>query len=571
MYTFEKSGGVPREDRRMEAFREVLEECQLEDIGYSGVWFTWERGNFVNNNIRERLDRGVANEKWRSLFPIYKIFHLPHSISDHCPLLLNIEDENTQVGNTHFKFEAWWITEESLEKEIRDCWESNTDPISEKLKKLQLHLGAWAKTIKVKRAGLKKKLTKELEELMAKDSDDDTIARIISTRVDLNIKIDRDEIYWEQRARANWLKAGDKNSAFFHRFASSQKKLNAISRAGNPSYLLRGINRNISSDQNVALSAAYTEEEVSSALKGMVPTKAPGPDGKDVTKFCLGILNTDQGFEQLNSTDIVLIPKTQNPITLASFRPISLCLVLYKIVTKVIANRLQEVIEECIDRAQSAFIPERLISDNVLIAYEILHTFRKKRTGKKGYMAVKLDMSKAYDRVEWVSINGKRGRVFQGSRGLRQRDPLSSFLFLLCSEGLSALIRLAKEDGLIKGAKTSRRGPEISHLLFADDCILFGEATKEGAGQLKRILKEYEKCSGQCVNFNKSTIFYSSNTLEASKREILSILGVRSSNEMERYLGLPNVIGRRKKESFQSLKEKLQLRIKGWSNRFLSQ
>ncbi|KAA3466579.1 reverse transcriptase [Gossypium australe] len=347
----------------------------------------------------------------------------------------------------------------------------------------------------------------------------------------------------------------------------------------------------------------------------MGPTKALGPDGfpalffqwywhivgKDVTKFCLGILNTDQGFEQLNSTDIVLIPKTQNPITLASFRPISLCSVLYKIVTKVIANRLQEVIGECIDRAQSAFIPGRLISDNVLIAYEILHTFRKKRTGKKGYMAVKLDMSKAYDRVEWgflkevmlkmgfqekvvglilkcistasftVSINGKRGRVFQGSRGLRQGDPLSPFLFLLCSEGLSALIRLAKEEGLIKGAKASRRGPEISHLLFANDCILFREATKEGAGQLKRILKEYEKCSGQCVNFNKSTIFYSSNTLEASKREILSVLGVRSSNEMERYLGLPNVIGRRKKKSFQSLKEKLQLWIKGWSNRFLSQ
>ncbi|KAA3477623.1 reverse transcriptase [Gossypium australe] len=474
------------------------------------------------------------------------------------------ENENIPVGNAQFKFEAWWITEESLEKEIKDCWESNTNPILEKLKNLQIHLSDWSRTIKTKREGLKKKLTKELEELMAKDNDDDTIARIISTMVDLNMEIDRDEIYWEQRARANWLKAGDKNSAFFHKFASSQQKINAISRlqlddggettdereiaetatsyfqklftsnkVGDLSYLLQGIKKNILPDKNVALLAAYTEEEVFSALKGMGATKAPGLDGfpavffqrywhivgKDVTKFCLGILNTDQSFGPLNSTDIVLILKIQNPVNLANFRPISLCTVLDKIVTKVIVNRLQDVIGGCINVAQSVFIPGRLISGNVLIAYEILHTFRKKRTGKNGYMAVKLDMSKAYDRVEWgflkevmlkmgfqeevvrlilkcistvsfaVSINGKRGRVFQASRGLRQGDPLSPFLFLLCSEGLPALMRLAKKEG------------------------------------------------------------------------------VRSSNEMEKYLGLPNVIGRHRKESFQNLKEKLQLRIKGWSNR----
>ncbi|KAA3488893.1 reverse transcriptase [Gossypium australe] len=167
------------------------------------------------------------------------------------------------------------------------------------------------------------------------------------------------------------------------------QKLFTSNRVRNPSYLLPGIKRNITPDKNIVLSATYTE--VISALKGMGPTKAPGPD--------------DQGFNQLNSTDIVFIPKIQNSINLASFRPISLCSVLYKIVTKVIANRLQEVIGGCIDMAQSAFIPG--------------------------------------------------------------------------SEGLSALMRLAKEEGLIKGAKASRRGPEILHLLFAEDCILFGEGKKK--------------------------------------------------------------------------------------------
>ncbi|KAA3475342.1 reverse transcriptase [Gossypium australe] len=130
-----------------------------------------------------------------------------------------------------------------------------------------------------------------------------------------------------------------------------------------------------------------------------------------------------------------------------------------------------------------------------------------------------------------VNISGNRDSVFQPTRGLRQRGPLSPCLFLYA--------------GFLKGVKASRRGPAISHLLFTDDCIMFD------------ILKEYERCFGQCVNFNKSTIFFSSNTTEGVKEEISNVIGVRVSTNMERYLGLPNVVGRRKKESFQNLKGKV--------------
>ncbi|KAA3454975.1 reverse transcriptase [Gossypium australe] len=645
MYSFEKKEGQPREKKKMAAFCKVLEECQLLDLGFQGRCFTWERGNLPETNIRERLDRGVVNGKWLHLFSNGFVRHLTHTISDHCPLLIHTTNEDQFKRSRRFKFEAWWTLEENFEQEVKMEWESSDELIYEKLERLQSRLMRWAIAIKQGRNGLKKKLNTELESLLESERDDDTRARLIDTRIRLNMEIDKDERYWEQRARANWLQLGDKNTAFFHKYATTHKRINTISRLesvegqeitdeggiyetttnyfqnlfssnvmGDSPYLLEGITPHISKDINTVLLSTYTVEEVYQALKGMGPTKALGWDGfpalffqkywhiigKDVEEVCLGILNEGKDFESSNYTDIVLIPKIPNPTNLINFRPISLCTVLYKIVAKTIANRLQNFIRRCIDSAQSAFVPGRLISDNVLIAYELLHKLRQKRYGRKGLMAAKLDMSKAYDRVEWgflkdvllkmgfaeewvrlvmkcvstvsyaVNINGNRGRNFKPTRGLRRGDPLSPYLFLICGEGLSTLIRLAIREGVLKGVKASRRGPAVSHLLFADDCIVFGEATKERARFLKEILKSYEQCSGQCVNFNKSTIFFSTNTSEEMKKEIEEVLGMRSATNLEKYLGLPNIVGKRKKESFQNIKDKVTQRLGQWSTRFLS-
>lgn len=122
-------------------------------------------------------------------------------------------------------------------------------------------------------------------------------------------------------------------------------------------------------------------------------------------------------------------------------------------------------------------------------------------------------------------MNGHRGEKFQPTRGLCQGDPLSPFLFLLCGKGLSSLLRLAEWDGLLRGVKVSKNGPPILHLLFTDDCILFKEAIRRGAHLFKNILEEYELCSGQCVNFDKSTVFFSK-TLQKKKSKWLSIYWV---------------------------------------------
>ena len=146
----------------------------------------------------------------------------------------------------------------------------------------------------------------------------------------------------------------------------------------------------------------------------MHPTKAPGLNGmlaiffqkywdvvgNDITCMVLNVLNSDISIADINRTNITLIPRINCPSKMFDFRPISLCNVVYKLVSKVIANRLKNILPQIILKNQSAFLSERLITDNVLVAYELMHYLEHKKEGKEDFMVVKLDMSKAYDRVE---------------------------------------------------------------------------------------------------------------------------------------------------------------------------
>lgn len=150
----------------------------------------------------------------------------------------------------------------------------------------------------------------------------------------------------------------------------------------------------------------------------MKPLTAPGPDGlppiffkscwdivgQDVIAASLTILNLGAMLENLNHTFISLIPKTKNPEKPTDFKPISLCNVLYKIVSKTIAKRLKKILPQLVLESQSAFISDRLITDNILVAFETLHHLKNKRKGKEGLMTLKLYISKVYDRVEWVFL-----------------------------------------------------------------------------------------------------------------------------------------------------------------------
>ncbi|KAL6227352.1 hypothetical protein ACLB2K_001311 [Fragaria x ananassa] len=370
----------------------------------------------------------------------------------------------------------------------------------------------------------------------------------------------------------------------------------------------------VTSTMNEELTRVFTEEEVHRALKQMHPYKAPGPDGfspifyqrfwhlvgKDITKAVWCFMNSKDLMREVNETHVTLIPKVKDLEYITQLRPISLCNVIYKLGSKVLSNRLKPLLDLIIAPNQSAFVPGRQIADNSLLAFEVSHHLKRLYNSAHGFEALKLDMSKAYDRVEWVFLervmqnmgfhdlwikwimdcvstvsysfilNGEpRGRLIP-SRGLRQGDSISPYLFLLCAEGLSRMLTYAESRGFIHGVVVASGAPSINHLFFADDSFVFMRAEEEECTRLKNILQAYEEASGQQVHFQKSAVSFSKNVDLDLQNRLAALFEVERVNKHKKYLGLPTEVSYSKTEAFAYIMDKTKEKMKGWKDRILS-
>lgn len=338
--------------------------------------------------------------------------------------------------------------------------------------------------------------------------------------------------------------------------------------------LLDVVHTKVTVRRNATLIKEFHAGEVEKALKQMHPLTAPGPNGMPplfyhhfwptvksiVITTALNFLNHGIAPPKFHDTHIVLIPKTKNLERVTDYRPISLCNVAYKISSKATTNRMKSVLQEIIGENQSAFVAKRLITDNVLVAHKLMSHISKKKKGKCGEMAVKLDMSKAYDRVEWdclqqvmqnlgfhkqcisimmrcvtlvkyaIRINGQPCGLIQPTCELRPGDPLSPYLFLIYAKGLLAFLHQATHRKAIKGVATSAQGPRVSHLFFADDSLVFGRASVSDAKEIQRILKVYELSLSQKLNSSKTSLYFSPNIDNVIRDRVKPCLVLKSSN-----------------------------------------
>ncbi|XP_021985789.1 uncharacterized protein LOC110881983 [Helianthus annuus] len=316
-------------------------------------------------------------------------------------------------------------------------------------------------------------------------------------------------------------------------------------------------------DGDGVVDALVTREEIKQAMFSISENKAPGPDGytsaffkhawdivgEEVTNAVLDFFDNGQLLKQINHAILSLIPKKDTADSVLDYRPISCCNVLYKCISKIITERIKGSLESFVGINQSAFVPGRKISDNILLTQELMHNYHLNRGPPR--CAFKIDIQKAYDTVNWsflevvlqrfgfhnkmvkwimtcvttasysVSINGDIHGYFPGKRGLRQGDPMSPYLFTLIMEVLSLLLQKAAESSFKYHAHCAKQ--KIINVSFADDLFIFVNGDISLVKKVKNALELFTSISGLVPSPSKSTVFLC-NVPPSVRQQILSVM-----------------------------------------------
>ncbi|GJY96332.1 RNA-directed DNA polymerase, eukaryota, reverse transcriptase zinc-binding domain protein [Tanacetum coccineum] len=420
-------------------------------------------------------------------------------ISDHRPILLTPMSVN--FGPTPFKFYNSWLLDKNLHSSIIDFWDSY----------IFTSIGEQEDLIK-KINNFDANLTTRLSDIAANDQRSIWIDNLC--KIELNESID-----------------------------SSQKaKSSGVSSLGSPFY------KSLSSDQNTFLDSSVSVSEIKNAIWDCGSDKSPGPDGftfaffkefwnmlkSDVVDFVQHFFNSGTLPRGCNTSFITLILKVPNPMVVSDFRPISLIGAQYKIIAKVLANRLARVIDTIISQEQSAFIKHRQILDGPLMVNEVIQWCKRK---KSKLMVFKIDFEKAFDSISWdfllrvMHFMGFSDNWIKWISGC-----LNSATSSILINGLHVAMEDAMAVGLYNGFKINTLN--LSRLFFADDALFIGEWSRNNIKSLVAILDCFHKVSGLKINYHKSKLFGVGVPFDEVSL-LASITGCNALVSPFNYLGLP--------------------------------
>jgi len=615
----------------------LLVDLQLVDMDI-GQNFTWFR-----RNAASRIDRFWIDKEILLQVPNGNVKCKGRVFSDHHPLIFTTE--HPPRGPIPFRSLDSWLEEPSFMKTFSKEWLQLTGkPLQQKLKLIKGPLKVWNKEVF---GHIDTKITKfqaDLQRLEMKaqenDLDDCDLSRMEALKSQLWLWMARKERYWRQLSRCKIIKEGDRNTKFFHLKAKMRQQRNRIdklwfqgaeineeskvqeiiishfkemySKQDCTRFDIRTLGLNqLTQSQMEELEQPVSRQEIDLAISSCDPSKAPGYDGFNLKciKKMWPIIGEDfysyiqrffvkgklhRGF---NTTWVTLIPKKKkDKMEISDFRPISLVGSLYKIIAKILSKRLKAVLPGLIGDAQTAFVTGRQILDGALIANEVVHWLKRK---KKSGVLLKLDFQKAFDSIDWVSldvvleemgfghlwrcwikncitsasmsvlINGVPSKPFQMERGLRQGDPLSPFLFVLMGEVLNRMMQRAADLNLFKGISVGKNGLQLTHLQFADDTLIFCEADQEHLLKIKNVLLSFQAFSGLMVNFHKSGLIVIGKEANWGQ-QAADLLGCKLAQLPITYLGVPLGANMRKRASWQCIIDKVHKRLQAWKCSCLS-
>lgn len=636
----------------MDVFNLALQEAELFEAHTKGLPFTWNN-NQDDNPISKKIDHALFNASWAQNYPDSFCEFLDPDQSDHAPALISMPSIQRRVVKP-FKYFHHVADHPQFIDSVGEAWncEAITGSLQFKLaRSLKLQKPILRRLNRTHFSGISNRVKEQygklsvLKRQLLINPDPDTARREHEERAIWHRLISAEEKFYRQKSRVRWNCLGDRDTAFYHKYAVQRAHINHIHFLRDEDDRLIGTSEEIkahavdffesilgsadaidspcsvdslrnllpfrcSEEQRLVLQSEVTVEEVTKTIFAMPLDKSPGPDGfsvefirsswsivgPDIIGAVREFFRNGRLLKDFNNTALVLIPKTSEACKLGDFRPISCCNLMYKIISKIIANRLKPILKDCISPNQAAFLKGRSLGENVLLSSELIRNYNKANCPRSSM--IKVDIRKAFDSVNWdfllkvleaqefpplfrswikecvcstrfsIAINGELAGFFEGKKGLRQGDSISPYLFLLVMEALSKLLEQAADRDQLRLHPMCSE-PRLTHLLFADDLLVFSDGSRHSLSGITSVMKEFKKMSGLEMNPSKSEIFFGG-FLDIEAQVLSDLFGIKRGTFPTKYLGLPLNPSRISMDTLQPFLEKITSKLHSWTVKLLS-